>query len=64
MQDLIQYEFASEGRKPGKARKIRCLIPLSHLGCGIAALDGKTLRRSFEHSWDKSGLHLVTAWCV
>jgi len=28
------------------------------------ALDGKTLRRSFEHAWDKSGLHLVTAWCV
>jgi predicted transposase YbfD/YdcC len=28
------------------------------------AIDGKTLRRSFEHSWDKSGLHLVTAWCV
>ena len=28
------------------------------------ALDGKTLRRSFEHSWDKSGLHLVSAWCV
>jgi len=28
------------------------------------ALDGKTLRRSFEHAWDKSGLHLVTAWNV
>ena len=29
------------------------------------ALDGKTLRRSFEHAWDKSGgLHLVSAWCV
>ena len=28
------------------------------------ALDGKTLRRSFELGWDKSGLHLVTAWCV
>ena len=27
-------------------------------------LDGKTLRRSFDHAWDKSGLHLVTAWCV
>ncbi len=27
-------------------------------------LDGKTLRRSFEKGWDKSGLHLVTAWCV
>lgn len=28
------------------------------------AIDGKTLRRSFEQAWDKSGLHLVTAWCV
>ena len=28
------------------------------------AIDGKTLRRSFDHGWDKSGLHLVTAWCV
>jgi len=28
------------------------------------AIDGKELRRSFEHAWDKSGLHLVTAWCV
>jgi predicted transposase YbfD/YdcC len=28
------------------------------------AVDGKVLRRSFEHAWDKSGLHLVTAWCV
>ena len=27
-------------------------------------LDGKTLRRSFERGWDKSGLHVVTAWCV
>lgn len=28
------------------------------------AIDGKTLRRSFEHAWDKSGLHVVTAWCA
>jgi predicted transposase YbfD/YdcC len=28
-------------------------------------LDGKTLRRSFEHGWNKdSALHVVTAWCV
>ena len=28
-------------------------------------LDGKALRRSFDHAWDKtSPLHLVTAWCV
>jgi predicted transposase YbfD/YdcC len=28
------------------------------------AIDGKTLRRSFEHAWKKMGLHVVTAWCV
>jgi len=28
------------------------------------AIDGKALRRSFDHAWDKSGLHLVSAWCV
>jgi predicted transposase YbfD/YdcC len=28
------------------------------------AIDGKALRRSFDHAWDKSGLHLVTAWCA
>jgi len=27
-------------------------------------LDGKVLRRSFDHGWKKSGLHIVTAWCV
>lgn len=27
------------------------------------SLDGKTLRRSFERGWDKSGLHIVSAWC-
>jgi predicted transposase YbfD/YdcC len=26
-------------------------------------LDGKTMRRSFQHAWDKQGLHLVSAWC-
>lgn len=28
------------------------------------AIDGKALRRSFEHAWKKLGLHVVTAWCV
>ncbi len=29
------------------------------------AVDGKALRRSFEHAWKKLGmLHMVTAWCV
>lgn len=30
----------------------------------IVAVDGKTLRRSFAHAWDKQGMmHLVSAWC-
>jgi len=32
-------------------------------GQRFMAIDGKTLRRSFEHAWDKQGLHLVSAWC-
>jgi predicted transposase YbfD/YdcC len=28
-------------------------------------LDGKTLRRSFDHAWNKdTALHVVTAWCA
>lgn len=30
----------------------------------LVAIDGKALRRSFEHAWDKQGLHLVSAWSV
>jgi predicted transposase YbfD/YdcC len=28
------------------------------------ALDGKVLRRAFEHAWKKMGVNMVTAWCV
>jgi hypothetical protein len=29
----------------------------------VTAIDGKTLRRSFQHAWDRQGLHRVSAWC-
>ena len=29
----------------------------------IIPFDGKVMRQSFEHAWDKQGLHLVSAWC-
>jgi predicted transposase YbfD/YdcC len=29
----------------------------------LIPFDGKTMRRSFEHAWNKQGLHLVSAWC-
>ncbi|MGH9567192.1 MAG: ISAs1 family transposase, partial [Candidatus Angelobacter sp.] len=30
----------------------------------LVAVDGKTLRRSFDHAWSKQqALHLVSAWC-
>jgi len=32
-------------------------------GGGLVSLDGKSLRRSFEHAWDRSGMaHLVSAF--
>lgn len=46
----------------------RCFIAWSSAlaqasGERFIAIDGKTLRRSFQHAWDKQGLHLVSAWC-
>jgi predicted transposase YbfD/YdcC len=29
----------------------------------LIPFDGKTMRRSFQHAWNKQGLHLVSAWC-
>jgi predicted transposase YbfD/YdcC len=39
---------------------------LVNLGGGkLIAIDGKSIRRSFEHAWDKSGMtHLVSAFVV
>jgi len=31
---------------------------------GIVAIDGKTLRRSFGHAWDRQTIHLVSAWAA
>jgi hypothetical protein len=31
---------------------------------GVVALDGKTLRRSFDHAAGSSPLHLVSAWAA
>jgi predicted transposase YbfD/YdcC len=46
----------------------KCFIDWSRsLACSsqgrLIAIDGKTLRRSFAHSWDKRMIHLVSAWC-
>ena len=38
-----------------------CLVELS--GGKLVAIDGKSLRQSFEHAWDKSGMaHMVSAF--
>ena len=31
---------------------------------GVIAIDGKTLRRSFDRASQKSALHLVSAWAA
>jgi predicted transposase YbfD/YdcC len=30
----------------------------------LIAVDGKALRHSFAHAWDRQNIHLVSAWCV
>jgi predicted transposase YbfD/YdcC len=30
----------------------------------VVAIDGKALRRSFQHAWDKQMIHLVSAWAA
>jgi predicted transposase YbfD/YdcC len=30
----------------------------------LIAIDGKTLRHSFKHGWNKQMVHLVSAWCA
>src|SRR4051794_31674563 len=38
-------------------------IPHATNGQRLIAIDGKAIRRSFEHAWDKSGMaHLVSAY--
>ncbi len=29
----------------------------------LIPIDGKTMRHSFQHAWNRQGLHLVSAWC-
>ncbi|MDB5319278.1 MAG: transposase family protein [Phycisphaerales bacterium] len=33
-------------------------------GNDVVAIDGKTLRRSFGHAWDRQTIHLVSAWAA
>src|SRR2546423_6083649 len=38
-------------------------LPAASGGAKLIAIDGKSIRRSFEHAWDKSGMvHLVSAF--
>ena len=38
-------------------------LPATTGGAKLVAIDGKAIRRSFEHAWDKSGMaHLVSAF--
>jgi predicted transposase YbfD/YdcC len=38
-------------------------LPAAAGGAKLVAIDGKSIRRSFEHAWDKSGMaHLVSAF--
>jgi predicted transposase YbfD/YdcC len=32
-------------------------------GGGVVAIDGKTIRRSFDRATNQSGMHIISAWC-
>lgn len=34
----------------------------AHSGGTLIAVDGKTLRRSFAHAWDKTAIHMISAY--
>jgi len=43
----------------------RWMVALRQLGVRLVAIDGKSIRRSFEHAWDASGMaHLVSAFAA
>lgn len=43
---------------------VRFLEALGEDGAGVVAIDGKTLRRSFDKAKDGSAVHVVTAFAA
>jgi predicted transposase YbfD/YdcC len=62
--DTFGRVFARLDPKQFEASFVQWVQGISKTVQGVIAIDGKTLRRSHDHSAGKKALHLVSAWAV
>jgi len=61
--DQLGYLFARIDEKRFQQCFINWVTCLRHALEGVVAIDGKTLRRSFNAAGKKGAIHMVSAWC-
>jgi predicted transposase YbfD/YdcC len=61
--DQLGYLFARIDEKRFQQCFINWVTCLRQALQGVVAIDGKTLRRSFEAAGRKGAIHMVSAWC-
>ncbi len=61
--DQLGYVFAAIDEKQFRQCFISWASSLHQAIKGVVAIDGKTLRRSFDKAGGKGAIHMVSAWC-
>ncbi len=61
--DQLGYVFAAIDEKQFQQCFIDWVSSLQQAIKGVVAIDGKTLRRSFDKAGKKGAIHMVSAWC-
>jgi predicted transposase YbfD/YdcC len=61
--DQLGYLFARIDEKRFQQCFINWVTCVRHAIKGVVAIDGKTLRRSFNEAGKKGAIHMVSAWC-
>jgi predicted transposase YbfD/YdcC len=61
--DQLGYLFARIDEKRFQQCFINWVTCLRQAIKGVVAIDGKTLRRSFDEAGKKGAIHMVSAWC-
>jgi predicted transposase YbfD/YdcC len=61
--DQLGYLFARIDEKRFQQCFINWVTCLRQALNGVVAIDGKTLRRSFDEAGKKGAIHMVSAWC-
>lgn len=62
--DTFGRVFALIDPKQFEASFVQWVQGISQTVKGVVAIDGKTLRRSHDHTAEKKALHMVSAWAV